>query len=96
MKEVTTMLVIASMRSWDGSRILGAFNSEKEALKLCDDAGYDINGEEFYLDVVDMNKISDSQHLVLDPSTTTKNFKRIHVYSCALNTSEKDKKDMNT
>ena len=96
MKERAAVLIIASMRSWDGSRILGAFDSEKEALKACNDAGYDVEGDEFYLDVVEMNKVSDSQHLVLDPSVTTKNFKRVHIYSCAVNTPEKDKKDMNT
>jgi hypothetical protein len=75
---------------------LGAFDSEEEAFRLCKDAGFDVDGDDFYIDVVEMNKVSNSQNLILDHNTTTRNFKRIHVYPCPLNAGEKDKEDMNT
>jgi hypothetical protein len=83
------MVVIASVRGWDGSRILGAFESEEEAFRLCRDAGFDVDGDDFYIDVVEINKVSSSQNLVLDTDATTRNFKRIHVYPCPLDTDEK-------
>ena len=39
--------VIASMKSWDGFRILGAFKNEEVALEICKDHGIDVESEEF-------------------------------------------------
>ena len=89
------MLVIASIRGWDGTRILGAFESEDKAMSLCRDAGFDVDGDEFYIDIVEINQVSDSQNLVLDPDTTSRNFKRIHVYSGVLSADHEDSKEMN-
>ena len=96
MKKETIMLTIASARSWDGTRILGVFESEEEAFRLCREAGFDVDSDEFYIDIVEINKVSSSQNLILDTASTTRNFKRIHVYPHPLDADETDKEDVNT
>ena len=81
-------MVVASVKGWDGTRVLGVFNNEETALKLCEVAGFDVNGEDFYLDFVEMNKISEYQTLLMDTELPSRNFKRIHVYDEPINVSE--------
>ena len=72
--------VIASMKSWDGFRILGAFKNEEAALEICKDHGIDVESEEFCLDFVQMNKVSRCQNLLLNQDTVQRGFRRVHVY----------------
>ncbi len=72
--------VIASMKSWDGFRILGAFKNEEAALEICRDHGIDVESEEFCLDFVQMNKVSRCQNLLLNQDTVQRGFRRVHVY----------------
>ena len=72
--------VIASVKSWDGFRILGAFKNEATALDVCKNHGIDVESEEFCLDFVQMNKVSRCQNLLLNQDTVQKGFRRVHVY----------------
>ena len=73
-------MVVASIKGWDGTRVLGVFDSEENAMRVCEAAGFDVVGEDFYLDFVEVNKVSQCQTLLMDTELATKNFKRIHVY----------------
>lgn len=75
------MLVVASVRSWDGTRILGVFDSQELALQCCTDAGFDVDGEEFHLDVVEINKISEVLSLLISDNKDVRNFIKMHIYS---------------
>ena len=72
--------VIASMKSWDGFRILGAFKTEAIALTVCKESGIDVESEEFCLDFVQMDKVSMCQNLLLDQKSVRKGFRRVHIY----------------
>ena len=72
--------VIASVKSWDGFRVLGAFKNEETALEICSAHGIDVESEEFCLDFVQMNKVSRSQNLLLNQDTVQRGFRRVHVY----------------
>ena len=80
--------VIASVKSWDGFRILGAFKSEEDAIEICKAHGIDVESEEFCLDFVQMNKVSRCQNLLLNQETVRRGFRRVHVYD--LNTTLKE------
>jgi len=75
------MLVVASIRSWDGTRILGVFDSQELAFECCAAAGFDINGEEFQLDIVEVNKISEVLSLVVGADKEVRNSIKVHIYS---------------
>ena len=75
------MFVVASIRSWDGTRILGVFDSQELALKQCSEAGFDIDGEEFHLDAVEMNKVSKVLSLFVSDDKKSRNFVKVHIYS---------------
>ena len=74
-------LVIASIRSWDGVRILGAFLSEEQAVKECRKSGYDTDHIDFYLDVLSVGKISATQSLLVDGTKKPGASVRVHIYS---------------
>ncbi len=80
--------VIASMKSWDGFRVLGAFKNEDTALEVCRAHGIDVESEEFCLDFVQMDKVSRCQNLLLNQDTVHRGFRRVHVYD--LNASLKE------
>ncbi len=73
-------MVIASLKSWDGTRILGVFENEDLAIKTCETIGINTNCEEFNLDFVQMNKVSLCQTILVDKNSTNKGFRRTHVY----------------
>ena len=73
-------MVIASVSGWDGVRILGAFESEELAYKLCSEAGFDITHENFNIDIVQMNKVSTYTQLVIDGAKKAGAFVKIHNY----------------
>ena len=75
------MLVVASVKSWDGTRILGVFDSQELALQRCASAGFDVNGEEFHLDIVEINKISEVLSLLISDDKEVRNFIKMHIYS---------------
>ena len=76
-----TGAVIASVKSWDGIRILGVFSDEKTALKTCKECNIDIKSEEFTLDFVVMNKISICQNLLLNETSVQQGLRRVHIYA---------------
>tara|TARA_B100000700_G_scaffold205325_1_gene225751 strand:- start:276 stop:530 length:255 start_codon:yes stop_codon:yes gene_type:complete len=73
-------VVVASLKSWDGTRILGVFETEPIAVRSCKEAGIDTECEDFNLDFIEMNKVSKCQTILVDHSTYGKGFRRIHVY----------------
>jgi len=74
------MLVVASLKSWDGTRILGVFDGEAIALEACNEMGIDTESEHFSLDFIEMNKISRCQTILVDHNSYGKSFRRVHVY----------------
>jgi len=74
-------VVVVSVSGWDGSRILGVFKSEKEALELCENAGFDTSHETFHLDIVEVNQISTHTELVIDGSKKAGGLVKVHVYN---------------
>ena len=79
------MPIVASIRGWDGTRVLGVFDSQELALTHCEAAGYDVSGENFHLDVTEMNKVSESMSLLVDASEKVKNYVKVHIYSSGSN-----------
>lgn len=75
------MIVVASIRSWDGCRILGAFESENDAFVHCKDAGFDVNDDSFYLDIMEINKVSNAYSLLMNDDADNKNFIKKHIYT---------------
>ena len=73
-------MVIASVSGWDGVRIVGAFSSKELAVKLCKDAGIETDSDSFYIDVVEIDKVSRNYQLVVDPSNDIKGFVKVHIY----------------
>tara|TARA_B100000579_G_scaffold100127_1_gene79649 strand:- start:28 stop:339 length:312 start_codon:yes stop_codon:yes gene_type:complete len=74
------MVVIASISGWDGVRILGAFETKDIALKICKEAGFDVSGDSFHIDIVEKNKISMCTQLIVDGSRRTGRFVKLHIY----------------
>ncbi len=79
-KQRAINVVVASLKSWDGTRILGVFETEDIAVECCKKASIDTECEDFNLDFIEMNKVSKCQTIVVDNSTFGKGFRRIHVY----------------
>lgn len=73
-------MVVASLKSWDGTRILGVFETEDIAVERCREAGIETECEDFNLDFIEINKVSKCQTVLVDNSTYGKGFRRIHVY----------------
>ena len=80
--------VVGSMKGWDGVRVLGVFDDEATAIRVCKEAGIDVESEEFCLDFVQKNKVSICQNLLLNESTLQKGFRRVHVYDYPENNPE--------
>ena len=72
-------MVVAMIKSWDGTRVLGVFDNESTALEKCKKI-VDINSEEFSLDFVVMNKISMCQSLEVSSDDSAKAWRRRHIY----------------
>ena len=51
-------MVIVSHRGWDGSRILGIFNSLDEAKDVTKDFIYDSEKDELIFDIMEIGKLS--------------------------------------
>ena len=89
------MIVVASIRSWDGCRILGAFKSKDEAFEKCEAAGFNTKNDSFYLDIMEINKVSDAYSLIVSDKDN-KNFIKKHLYASRKISCSEDNKDMNT
>ncbi len=76
-----TGAVVASIKSWDGIRMLGVFRDEATALRVCSSSNIDIKSEEFTLDFVVMDKISICQNLLLNETSVHQGLRRVHIYS---------------
>ena len=75
-----TGAVVASMKSWDGIRILGVFDNEQSAINICKEARIDVESEEFCLDFIQMNKISTCQNLLLNEKSVLRGLRRVNIY----------------
>ena len=73
-------MVIASLKSWDGTRVLGVFETEDIALEQCRLNRIDTESEDFNLDFVTINKISVCQTMLVDHNSYGRSFRRVHVY----------------
>jgi hypothetical protein len=73
-------VVVASLKSWDGTRILGVFNTENAAVAACELARIDTETEDFHLDFVEINKVSMCQTILVDDKSYGRSFRRMHVY----------------
>ena len=61
------MLIVVSVSDWDGHRILGVFSSEKKALEHIEKAGFKIENDNLYFDIVKKNMISSCQEIKCSP-----------------------------
>lgn len=73
-------MVVASLKSWDGTRILGVFDTEKNAIDACRLAKIDTETEDFNLDFIEINKVSMCQTILVDDKSYGRLFRRMHVY----------------
>lgn len=73
-------MVVASLKSWDGTRILGVFDTEDAAIKACKLSNINTEVDDFYLDFIEMNKISMCQTILVDDKSHASYFSRMHVY----------------
>jgi hypothetical protein len=73
-------MVVASLKSWDGIRILGVFDTEDAANKACESLDIDTDIDNYNLDFVEINKISMCQTIIVDHNSHGKSFRRMHVY----------------
>ncbi len=64
------MLIIVSVSDWDGHRILGVFSSEKKALEHVVKAGFKIENDNLYFDIVKKNRVSKCQEIICSPDVT--------------------------
>lgn len=76
---MTIEVVVASIRSWDGTRVLGVFDNESIALEVCKNI-VDVNCEDFSLDFVVMNKLSLHQSMEVNGKSNGGCWRRKHVY----------------
>ena len=75
-------LVVVSHKGWDGSRVIGVFNTVDEALEVLKSFTYDFErGEELVIDIVEMGKLSTSCHHIYNKEQSDKSIlQRKHSY----------------
>ena len=73
-------MVVASLKSCDGTRILGVFDTEEVAIEICERAKINTELEDFHLDFVETNKVSMCQTILVDDKSYGRYFRRMHVY----------------